>query len=275
MPNKISPSAFVLIRLAFCTLLFWVVKFLFIKEKIHKKDISRLVLCGLLGAAANMMFYFHGINLTSPIDASIIMTATPVIVLIFSFFLLKEPITKNKLLGITIAGLSAVFLILYGKNARGTSSFTGNLFVFLNACCYGLYLVIAKPLMRKYKAITIVCWMFLFGFILVFPFGIGDLLSTDFSTFNTNTYLTIGYVLLFTTFFAYLLNIYALHFVSPSVNSSYIYLQPVVSFILVSVSAYIFMQSEYAQDINLIKILSCIVVASGVYIISKPEKKSI
>lgn len=275
MPNKIGPSAFVFIRLAFCTLLFWVVKFLFVKEKIHKKDIFRLALCGLLGAAANMMFYFHGINLTSPIDASIIMTATPVIVLIFSFFLLKEPITKNKLLGISIAGLGAVFLILYGRNALGTSSFLGNLFVFFNACSYGLYLVIAKPLMRKYKAITIISWMFLFGFVFVFPFGIGDFLSTNFSNFNTNTYLTIAYVLLFTTFFAYLLNIYALHFVSPSVNSSYIYLQPVVSFILVSIYAYILMQDVYAQDINLVKILSCFVVASGVYLISKPEKKSI
>ena len=130
MPEKINPTAFVFIRLACCVFLFWGLKFLFIKEKVERKDFLRLALCGLLGATANMLFFFHGINLTSPIDASIIMTATPVIVLIFSFFLLKEPITKNKLLGISIAGLGAVFLILYGRNALGTSSFLGNLFVF-------------------------------------------------------------------------------------------------------------------------------------------------
>lgn len=275
MPEKIGPSAFVFIRLACCTILFWLVKFLFIKEKVNKKDILRIALCGLLGAAANMLLFFHGINLTSPIDASIIMTATPVIVLIFSFIILKERITKNKLLGICIGGIGALFLILYGSSAIGTSSFLGNLFVFLNACSYGLYLVVAKTLMKKYHAITIISWMFLFGFIYVFPFGIGDLLSTDFASFNLNTYLVLGYVVLFTTFFAYLFNIYALNYVSPSVNSSYVYLQPVVSFILVSICAYVFMQNEYAKDINLIKILSCVVVASGVYIISKPEKKSI
>ncbi|MDC1226497.1 DMT family transporter [Algibacter sp.] len=270
MPEKINPNAFVFIRLACCVVLFWGIKFLFFKEKVERKDFLRLALCGLLGAAANMLFFFHGINLTSPVDASIIMTVTPVIVLIFSFFILKERITKNKLIGITIAGIGAVFLILYGNKASGTSSFLGNLFVFLNATCYGLYLVIVKTLMRKYNAVTVISWMFLFGLLFVSPFAINDFTNTDFEAFTTNTYLVIGYVVLFTTFFAYLFNIYALNYVTPSVTSSYIYLQPVISFIMVAMYAYLLMKDEYAQDISLIKILSCLIVVIGVYIISKP-----
>ncbi|MGB5420007.1 DMT family transporter [Algibacter sp.] len=273
MPDKINPNAFVLIRLVCCVALFWGIKFIFVKEKVAREDFLRLALCGLLGAAANMLFFFHGINLTSPIDASIIMTATPVIVLIFSFIILKERITKKKLIGITIAGIGAIFLIIYGNKAAGTSSFLGNLFVFLNASCYGLYLVLVKTLKKKYNAITIISWMFLFGLLFVFPIAINDFRAVNFDAFSTNTYLVIGYVVLFTTFFAYLFNVYALNFVSPSVTSSYIYLQPVISFILVSVYAYILMKDEYAQDINLIKILSCLMVVIGVYIISKPPKK--
>jgi len=273
MPEKIHPNAFVLIRLACCVVLFWGVKFLFIKEKVARKDFLRLALCGLLGAAANMLFFFHGINLTSPVDASIIMTATPVIVLIFSFLILKEPITKNKLIGITIAGIGALFLILYGNKAAGTSSFLGNLFVFLNASCYGLYLVIAKTLMKKYNAITVVSWMFLFGLLFIIPFAINDFNTTNFEAFTTNTYLVIGFVVLFTTFFAYLFNVFALNYVTPSVTSSYIYLQPVISFIMVGLYAYILMKDEYAQDISIIKILSCLMVVLGVYIISRRPKK--
>lgn len=273
MPDKISPNAFVFIRLACCTILFWGIKFLFVKESVERKDVLRLALCGLLGAAANMLFFFHGINLTSPVDASIIMTVTPVIVLVFSFFILKERITKKKLIGITIAGIGAIFLILYGNKAAGTSSFLGNLFVFLNAACYGLYLVIVKTLMKKYNAITVISWMFLFGLLFISPFTLNDFTSTHFEAFTTNTYLVIGYVVLFTTFFAYLFNIYALNYVSPSVTSSYIYLQPVISFLMVSLYAYVLMKDEYAQDINLIKILSCLMVVIGVYIISKPSKK--
>ncbi|MBJ6369685.1 DMT family transporter [Snuella sedimenti] len=273
MPEKINPNAFVFIRLICCTLLFWFIKSFFIKESVAKKDFPKLALCGLLGAAANQLLFFHGINLTSPIDASIIMTATPVIVLIFSALILKERITKNKVLGITIGGIGAVFLIVYGSSAIGTSSFLGNLFVLMNASCYGLYLVVVKPLMKKYHAVTIISWVFLFGFIYIIPFGFNDLLATNFAAFTTNTYLVIGYVVVFTTFFAYLFNIYALKYVSPSVNSSYIYLQPMISFIMVSIYAYVLNNNIYTQDINLLKILSCLMVVVGVYLVSKPSKK--
>ncbi|MBD0830956.1 DMT family transporter [Aestuariibaculum sediminum] len=275
MPNKIGPTAFVFLRLAFCVLLFWGIKFLFIKEKVAPKDILRLAVCGLFGGAANQLFFFHGINLTSPIDASIIMTITPVIVLMFSYFILKERITKNKILGIILGGSGAVFLILYGNKALGTSSVLGNLFVLINALSYGFYLVLAKTLMHKYHAITVISWIFLFGFIYVFPFGINPVLNTDFAAFTTSTYLTIGYVIVFTTFFAYLFNIYALNHLAPSVTSSYIYLQPAINFVLVSIMAYFLVNSPYEKDISLVKILSCVVVAVGVYLVSRPKKNKI
>lgn len=272
MPNKIGSSAFVFIRLVCATVLFWVLKSLVVKESVVKKDYSRLILCGLLGAAANQLLFFHGINLTSPVDASIIMTTTPVIVLVFSFFLLKENITSRKLLGITIGSFGAILLISYGNKSGGTSSVFGNVLVFLNASCYGLYLVTVKPLMKKYNAITIISWVFLFGLIFSLPFGLPDFMATNFSAFNLNTYLTIGFVVIFTTFLAYLFNIYALNYVSPSVSSSYIYLQPAISFIMVSVYAYILMQDQYTHDINLVKIGCCLLVVIGVYLLSKPTK---
>ncbi|MCF7559864.1 DMT family transporter [Sabulilitoribacter multivorans] len=272
MPDKIGPSAFVFIRLLCATPLFWFLKSILIKEKISKSDILRLMLCGLLGAAANQMLFFHGINLTSPIDASIIMTVVPVIVLVFSAIILKEAITKNMVIGIIIGGLGAITLILYGNKVSGTSSLLGNLFIFLNACSYGLYLVFVKPLMKKYNAITVVSWVFLFGFIFTFPFGIGDFIQTDYASFTLNTYLVIGFVVLFTTFFAYLFNIYSLNYVSPSVTSSYIYLQPLISFIMVTIYAEFLSQKQYVQDINMIKIVSCLLVVIGVYLVSKKQK---
>ena len=274
MPNKIGPSAFILVRLLGATLLFWIVKS-FVKEQVKKTDLPRLILCGLLGAAANQLFFFHGLNLTSPIDASIIITSVPVLVLILSAFVLKESITTNKVLGILVGGIGAILLIWYGKKAGGNSSVLGNFFIFINTSCYATYLVIVKPLMKKYSAITVISWVFLFGLIFAIPIGIQDLRATDFSAFDFNTYASVGYVVLFTTFFAYLFNIYALNYVSPSVNGSYIYLQPVVSFMVVSFYAYVLMHTEYANDIDAIKIVSCVLVVIGVYLISKTPKKVI
>lgn len=272
MPNKIGPSAFVFLRILFAGLLFWIIKS-FIKEKIDKKDFIRLIFCGLLGVATNMLLFFHGLNLTSPIDAAIIMTTTPVIVLILSVFILNEKITLTKFIGISIGAIGAVLLIWYGKKAIGTSSVLGNLFVFINACSYAVYLVLVKPLMAKYNPVTIISWVFLFGFIFTFPFGIQDFLTTNFAAFTLNTYLAVAFVIIGTTFLAYLLNIYALNHVSPSVIGSYIYLQPAISFIMVSIYTFAWNHKEYAQDINLVKILSCILVVAGVYLISKkPEQ---
>lgn len=271
MPNKIGPSAFIFLRILGAGILFWILKS-FIKEKVEKKDFLRLIFCGVFGIAINQLLFFHGLNLTSPIDASIIMTSLPVLVLIYSFFILNEKITRNKLAGIAIGAIGAIILIVYGNKSGGTSSLLGNLFVFVNAAFYGLYLVLVKPLMKKYNTITIISWVFLFGFIFMFPFGIQDLLITDFSAFTTVTYLTIGFVILGTTFFAYLFNIYALNHVAPSVAGSYVYLQPAISFIMVAIYAFSFNQKEYEQDINLIKILSCLFVMIGVYLISKKEK---
>ena len=274
MPNYFKPSGLVLLRVLAAGMLFWIVK-QFIKEKIEKKDLLLLAFCGLFGISINMLFFFHGLSLTSPIDASIIMTTTPVIVLILSALILKERITVNKYLGIIIGGIGAVMLILYGKTAEGTSSFLGNLFVFFNACSYGLYLVLVKPLMKKYNPITVISWVFLFGLIFIIPFGVKDLFTTDFSIFTTNTYLALAFVIIATTFLTYLFNIYALSHVPPSVNGSYIYLQPVLSFIIVSVYAYLMGHEEYSQDINLVKILSCFLVILGVYMISKKPKAKV
>lgn len=274
MPNKIGPSAFVFLRILGAGLLFWFIKS-FIKEKVSKKDLGILVLCGLLGVATNQLLFFHGLNLTSPIDASIIITSIPVMVLIFSALILKEKITTNKLIGITIGGLGAVLLVWYGKNSAGNSSLLGNVLVFINASSYALYLVVVKPLMVKYNPITIISWVFLFGFIWMFPFGIQDVLTTNFEAFTFQTYITVAFVIIGTTFLAYLFNIYALTYVSPSVTSSYVYLQPVISFLMVSIYAYVLGKSMYAQDIDAIKTISCLLVVIGVYMISRKPKKKI
>jgi len=271
MPNKIGPSAFILLRVIGAGILFWIIKS-FIKEKIEKKDFLLLILCGLLGVATNQLLFFHGLSLTSPIDASIIITAIPVMVLIFSALILKEKITKNKLLGIAIGAIGAILLVGYGNTSGGTSSMLGNLFIFSNACSYALYLVLVKPMMKKYSAITVISWVFLFGLMFVFPIGVKDALTTNYEAFTIQTYLVITFVIVCTTFLAYLFNIYSLKYVSPSVTGSYVYLQPAVSFIMVSIYAFVLGHEEYAQDINLVKIISCLLVASGVYLISMKSK---
>lgn len=272
MPEKINATPLVFFRVLGAGIMFWCVKF-FIKEKVEKKDLFRLMLCGLLGASCNQLAFFHGLSLTSPIDTSIIMTSAPAVVFVFSAIILREKITSYKLLGLSIGAIGAIGLVWYGQVTQGTSTFVGNLLVFLNVCFFSLYQVVVKPLMTKYHFITIISWVFLFGLLFLIPFGLKDVIyQTNYQAFNLNTYLIIGFIIVFTTFFTFLFNIYALKQVSPSVAGSYTYTQPAISFIIVIILTLLFDNKTHSGDINIIKIMSCFMVIIGVYLISKKPK---
>lgn len=227
----VMPLAFIFLRVSTATILFWIFHTVYVRERIQSKaDWLRLAICGLFGVALNQMFFFSGLKLTYPINASLIMTTTPVLVLVVSALLIGERITPAKLIGIVLGGSGAILLIAFGRSLQfSADSFRGDLFVFLNASCYGIYLVLVKPLMKRYNAITVVKWNFTFGLLFVAPFGIPELSASNFSAFPVTVWLSVAYVLIFTTFFAYLFNAYALRVVNPSVVSIYIYLQPLLA----------------------------------------------
>ena len=260
------PSGFILLRVSSAVFLFSIVYFLFIREKIEKKDLVKLAVCGLFGVAVNQLFFFEGLNLTSPINASIIMTTNPIIVLVISFICLRDKITGYKLFGVLLGIFGAWNLILNSNNMSFSSgSGLGDIFVLINATSYGLYLVLVKPLMSKYNPITILFIVFSFGLIFVFPFGYNELSLVNWTEIPNNIWFEIGFVVLFTTFFAYLLNAFALKNVSPNTVSIYIYLQPV----LASFFAIYWGADELKED----KIIAALFIFAGVYLVSKESEK--
>ncbi|WP_188112003.1 DMT family transporter [Aquimarina sp. RZ0] len=272
MPEKIGASALVFLRIGSAGLLFFILKF-FSKENVEKKDIPRLFLCGLLGVASNQFFSMNGLSLTSPVDAAIIVTAMPIFTIIISYFILKEPLTVQRILGIFMGGSGAILLIYLGNSALGTGSLKGNIFIGLSALSFAFYLVLIKPLTAKYQPITIIFWTFLSGFIGMFPFCIDQLLDTDFTTYETSNWISLCYVIIGPTFLAYLLNMFALQYVKPAVSSSYIYVHPAVAMLLVAIITCFFPDSQYKGDITVTKLFCCILIFIGVYLISTNRLK--
>lgn len=268
MPKYLTPNFFILIRVLGATLLFALIR-LVIREKIDKKDILRLALCGLFGIAANQLLFFQGLSQTSATDSSIIMVTTPVLVTIFSFIILKNKLTTSKIIGVTMGLLGASYLIYLGAgNGNKEASFIGNLFVFLNATSYAIYIVIVKPLMVKYKPITVISTVFAFGLLYVIPFGLNDI--SHFSlNMPLNIWLAIGFVIFFTTFCTYLLNAFALSNLQPTVTASYIYLQPFFAMLTGVVFSLLSPDTHQNVSITLPKILATAFIFLGVYIISK------
>jgi drug/metabolite transporter (DMT)-like permease len=264
MPEFIPPFGFIFCRVAGALILFWMV-FSFSYEKVAKKDLFLLAVCGFFGVAANQLMFFYGLNITTPINAGIIMTSNPVFVLIASAIILKNRITLLKVSGIVIAITGALLLLLFKADfSFGSKTIEGDIFVFLNALSYGTYLVLAVPLMKKYNAITVITWVFTFGFIFVFPFGIQQFSQIEWSSFTETIWWEFAFVIIGTTFFAYLLNIYGLKNLNPSTVSTYIYLQPLL--------ASVFAIWAGKDSLDWIKICAAILIFSGVYLVSKRIK---
>jgi drug/metabolite transporter (DMT)-like permease len=261
MPDFIQPSGFILLRVIGAVILFSISYFVFVREKVQTKDLMRLAICGVFGVAINQLLFFEGLNLTTPINAAIILTTNPVLVIIISFFILKESITFRKGLGITLGIIGAAALILNGGNFSGNANFMlGNLFVFINALSYGLYLVLAKPLMQKYHPITVMFYVFAFGLLYVLPFGYHELSVVNFTGFPLKIIWEVLFVVVCTTFIAYLLNSAALKQLNPPTVSIYIYLQPVLA------SVFAIALGSDVLDMN--KIIAASIIFIGVYLVS-------
>tara|TARA_B100001057_G_scaffold62272_1_gene55732 strand:+ start:3302 stop:4198 length:897 start_codon:yes stop_codon:yes gene_type:complete len=268
MPDYIGPSGFILLRVIGGSFLFFLTYIFFIKEKVNSSDIVRLIFCGLFGVAINQLFFFEGLNLTTPINAAIIMTVSPILVIVFSAIIIKEKITIRKIFGIFLGLTGAATLILKsGAISLDNDYFIGNFLVFVNATSYSIYLVIVKGLMTKYNPITVMFYVFSFGLIFVFPFGISELLNVSLEIFTLEIFLKVGFVVICTTFLAYLFNAFALKSLNPSVVSIYIYLQPVLATVIA-----IILKSD---SLDLIKIISSVFIFSAVFLVSMPSKKSI
>jgi len=230
MPDYVQPRAFILIRAVGATALFQLLSVFTARESLQARHYPRIILCGFLGVAANQMLFFEGLNLTTPIPASVIMTVNPIMVMLLSALLLKTRVRAVRIAGILLGLSGAVLLITRGQSLgeifREEASL-GNALVFLNATSYAAYLVVVKPLMTHYRAITVIKWVFTFGLLMVVPFAWQPIQAVQWATLPPDIIGEIAFVVLGTTFLAYLLNIYALKTVSSTTVAIYIYLQPV------------------------------------------------
>jgi len=268
MPDYLMPKAIIFIRVSITVLVFGILHFILPKEKVDKRDLFKLAVCAVFGVAINQILFFEGLNLSTPINASIIITVIPVLILVFAHFILKERITTLKVIGIILGAAGALTVILTsGSGSFNTDTLYGNLMIFTNAASWALYLVLIKPLMEKYDSVTVMKWVFFFGLIIVFPFTFHSFTSSTFTTIPLSIWMSVAFVVFGATIIAYFLNNYSLKTVSPSVNGIYIYLQPLVA----SFVAIMFGKDE----LSVTDVIAAILIMTGVYLVTRPKKSRI
>ena len=270
MPNYVQAYGFIIMRVGGSAILFWLVWLLsrisknVRDEKIDRSDYFRIFWAAFFGVALNMLAFFKGLSLTSPISASVLMVSTPIIVLVLSAIILKERMQKRMIFGIILGLIGTAFLILYGKSSgNATNPTLGNFLVFINATSYGLYLVIVKKLMEKYNPFNFAKWIYLIGFIMVLPFGWGEFETINWTLMPMDMYWKIGFVVVFSTFGTYMLNLLSMRELKPTTIAVFVYLQPFF--------ATVFAISLGKDELTLVKIISAILIFTGVFLVTQKK----
>ena len=270
MPTYIQPFGFIFLRVLGAAILFWILSLFFKNQKIDRKDWPRILLCSFLGMVINMLAFFKGLELSTPINSSVLITVVPILVFSFSVIILKEKVSLIKMLGISAGFFGALILILYspvsGYNAPNIP--LGNLLFVLNSSTYGLYLIFVKPLVEKYNIITLFRWLFLFGFIMNFPITVQEFSSVDWVNLPLKqAVLPMIYVVVGTTFFTYLLNAYALSTLKASTVSSFVYFQPIVGIV--------YALTTENDSLTIINVIGMLLIFTGVYLVTKKIESNI
>ncbi len=267
MPVYVKPFGFILLRVLGATILFWIVGLFFKKEKIAVRDYARIALAAVFGMALNQLSFFKGLSMTTPISASVIMVITPILVLTFSAFIIKEKPTAKKIGGILIGMLGAILLIVLGREiGTAPNPKLGNLLVFANASFYSLYLIMIKNLTKKYHPITLAKWLYLFGLVIVLPFGMKEFSMIDWPQLPVPVVYRIGFIVVFTSFMTYMFNLIAIRQLKPTTLSIFIYLQPVIA------SAYALLVGS--DTLNAVKILATLLIFIGVFLVTRKPREA-
>ena len=210
--------------------------------------------------------FLYGVQLTSPVNASIISTISPILTMSLAALFLHEPITKKKSGGVIIGGLGAILLITNSAHASGISgNIIGDVLCILAQTCYSCYLVFYKGLTTKYSPMTLMKWMFTFSALSSLPFTYSEFANFNFGNIPDLAIYGICFIVIGPTFISYLLLPIGQKNLRPTIISSYNYIQPVVSTIVAI--------SWGLDNFNLLKIASILLIFIGVFMVSRSKSR--
>ena len=267
MLNGIDGIDLVSFRVLGGALLFWLTSLFTKKEHVPVKDILLLGCAGLFALVFNQCSYTIGLNLTSPSNSSIMTTSMPIFAMVLSFFILKEPITWQKVGGVLLGCAGAVIIITTSATAGNAKvgNIWGDLLCMSAQLSFALYLSLFKPLVQKYSLFTVNKWMFTWATLIIWPFTLGHVSSIDFASVPMSTWWETGFVVFFGTYISYICMMVGQQTLRPTVVSVYNYMQPLVSVsVSVAVGLAVFKTSQA---------LAAILVFSGVWFVVKSKSK--
>ena len=227
---EIPPQALVVIRVAGAFTILFLAYLITGRGRVHSgRDWAMLAVIGLLGVTANQNMFLMGLERTTAINASILVTTVPIFTVLYSVLGRQESASASKIGGIAIAGLGVVYLIGPDRVSLAPNLALGNALVVMAMACYAGFLVLAKPLLRRYDTLTVIVWAMFFGLLGTLPVGLATLSRVSPTEVPVGIWVLVAYIVLVPTIGAFFLSGWALKRSSSQLVAAYIYLQPLVT----------------------------------------------
>ena len=267
--GAISPLTLFTIRSLGAGALFWIISLFLPKQSVERRDLPKILFASILGFFLTQICFLMAISRITPMDCSIVSSLSPIYTMFIAAYVLKEPLSAQKIGGVVLSLCGIIYLILNSVTSTATVVQTTPLGVLLmlgNSLCFSLYLGIFKPTISKYSVVTFMKWIFLFASLLSLPFSARELLSIEFSVLPTSYIAELAFLVICATFTTYFLIPVGQKILRPTLVSMYSYVQPIVAIV---VSIYVGMDTLSWQ-----KVLAAITVFTGVVLVSYSKKRS-
>ena len=266
--GAISPLALFTLRSLGAGMLFWLISLFLPRERVESRDLPKIFVASVLGFFLTQISFLMAISRITPMDCSIVASLSPLYTMFIAAYVLKEPLSAQKIGGVVLSLCGVLYLILNSVTSTSAVVQTtpiGVLLMIANSLCFSLYLGIFKPTIAKYSVVTFMKWIFLFSTLLSLPFSAKEIVHTDFAALPLSYMAELAFLIICATFVTYFLIPVGQKRLRPTLVSMYSYVQPIVAIV---VSIYVGMDTLSWQ-----KVLAAVTVFTGVIIVSRSRQK--
>ena len=227
-----EPLLLALLRFALAGGILWLVWRLRLgPERVARGELRRLALLGFVSLTVYFSFENLGIARTSASEASILIAAIPLFVVILNTFTLRERTTARQWAGIVLSFAGIAALMLLGGSAGGANggSLTGNLLVLAASLSAAVYSILARHLLVSRPALFVTTFQNLFGALFMLPLALAEAALVGVRGPTQGAVGGLLFLTLVCSITAYLLLNYAFRFLAASKVTVFINLTPIVA----------------------------------------------
>lgn len=227
---ELGPADHLAIRYSIVTVIYVTLLAVFGGWRIERQDWPRLLVISLIGMIGyNLGSAFGFAHITAGIGSLIIGTQ-PLLIALMGSLIAKERLTLATLFGLVVGFIGIVLLVWQDLNvsADSMSFLLGCCLIFLSGLAWAIYVVVAKPLLRKYGSFSITALSIsLCSFVMVPLLATPSTLDT-LQAMSTRSWLELGYIALISTIVASITWNVAAAQMTAAASGAFLYLIPII-----------------------------------------------